>query len=158
MDWPRLRKRAVEATFVVEYPTDARRALDDPRAADLDPDSERKRKLRRGAMVVPLYAVFAAGVVAALFGENGMTDLLRLQRELRTARVELADQQQKVEALRLEIRRLQHDPAALERIAREELGLARPGERVFLLPEGDGYGPGPHGTDAAADEEPPPAP
>jgi cell division protein FtsB len=135
MDWLRLRRRAAEATFVVEYPTDARRAMDDPRATELDPDLERKRKLRRGARAFILYTVFVAGVVAALFGDGGLTDLLRLQRDLRSARAELSAQQRKVDLLRRDILSLERDPAASERIAREELGLALPGEYLFLLPE-----------------------
>ena len=35
--------------------------------------------------------------------------------------------------LTAEIAALRSDPAAIERIAREELGLARPGETVFLI-------------------------
>ena len=33
-----------------------------------------------------------------------------------------------------EIRALKSDPRAVEKIAREELGLARPEEKVFLIP------------------------
>ena len=149
MDWLRLRRRAAEATFVVEYPTDARRTLDDPRAAELDPDVERRRKLRRGARAFILYTVFVAGAVAALFGDGGLTDLLRLQGELGSARAELAEQQRKVETLRREIRSLERDPAARERIAREELGLARRGEYLFLLPESET--PGPDRSDAGGE-------
>jgi len=149
MDWLRLRRRAAEATFVVEYPTDARRTLDDPRAAELDPDIDRRRKLRRGARAFILYTVFVAGAVAALFGDGGLADLLRLQKELRAARVELDGQQRKVEALRREILLLERDPAASERIAREELGLVRPGEHLFLLPEEEAPGPG--GSDSGGD-------
>ena len=35
--------------------------------------------------------------------------------------------------LREEARRLNEDPAAIEEIARRELGLIRPGERVFII-------------------------
>jgi cell division protein FtsB len=152
MDWLRLRKRAAEATFVVEYPTDARRTADDPRVAELDPELERRRKLRRGARTFILYTVFVAGAVAALFGEGGLTDLLRLQRELKSARVELSEQQRKVEGLRREILLLESDPAARERIAREELGLTRPGEYLFLLPEEQDTSSGGSEAGAATEE------
>ena len=89
-----------------------------------------------------------AGAVAALFGDGGLTDLLRLQRDLRGARAELSDQQLKVERLRREILSLERDPAARERIAREELGLALPGEYLFLLPEEGGSEPGRRETEA----------
>jgi cell division protein FtsB len=45
----------------------------------------------------------------------------------------------RAENLRLaaEIRALRSDPRAIERIAREQLGLARPGETVFLIRDAD---------------------
>ena len=70
----------------------------------------------------------------ALFGKGGMLDLLRLHRELRTARAELAGQERRVERLSADVEALRSDPAARERVAREKLGLARRGEVVFLLP------------------------
>lgn len=39
--------------------------------------------------------------------------------------------------LRRELKALADDPAELERAAREELGLVRPGEVVFRLEDGD---------------------
>jgi cell division protein FtsB len=138
MDWLRLRKRAVEATFVNEYPTDARRSVDELRAGEPDPDAELGRKLRRRVIVFILYTFFIAGLVAALFGKGGMVDLLRLHGELAAARSGLAEQQSRVEGLRLEVERLRQDPAARERVAREELGMAKPGEVIFLLPRSKG--------------------
>jgi cell division protein FtsB len=134
VDWLRLRKRAVEATFVNEYPTDARRPVDDFGGAEPDTDTEPGRRLRRRIAVFALYAFFIGGGVAALFGESGVVALLRLQGELRSARAELTEQRQVVETLRQEVARLRDDPMARERVAREQLGLARPGEMHFLLP------------------------
>jgi cell division protein FtsB len=37
--------------------------------------------------------------------------------------------------LREEARRLREDPAAIEEVARRELGLIRPGEKVFIIKE-----------------------
>jgi cell division protein FtsB len=137
MDWLRLRKRAVEATFVTEYPTDARRSIEDDRAGEPDPDLELGRKLRRRVMVFILYTIFISGLVAAMFGQGGLLDLLRLHEDLGTARAELAEQQARVQSLRRQVERLRSDPAARERVAREELGLVKPGEVVFLLPRGE---------------------
>ncbi len=39
----------------------------------------------------------------------------------------------KTTALREEMRRLNEDPATIESLARQELGLIRPGEIVFIL-------------------------
>ena len=40
------------------------------------------------------------------------------------------------EWLRLRIDRLHHDPGMLERLAREDLGMVRPGDVIIELPEG----------------------
>ena len=110
-------------------------------------------------MVFILYTVFVAGAVAALFGDGGMArPAAPAAASCRTARIELADQQRKVETLRLEIFRLERDPAARERIAREELGLVRPGENLFLLPEEGGYGSGPRDPDGPGEAEERPGP
>ena len=137
MDWLRLRKRAVEATFVNEYPTDARRSVDEFGDVELDAENEPVCKLRWRIAVFTLYAVFIGGGVAALFGESGVLALLRLHGDLRVARTELTEQRHAVEALREEVARLRDDPMARERVAREQLGLARPGEMLFLLPPSD---------------------
>lgn len=47
----------------------------------------------------------------------------------------LADTERQVEELRRRIRRLREDPATLERLAREEMGLVRPGEVVVIFPK-----------------------
>ena len=144
MDWLRLRKRAVEATFVNEYPTDARRAMDDLRGGEPDPDVELGRRLRRRVAIFLLYAVFIGGSVAALFGKGGVIQLLRLHGDLRTARTELSDQRRAVEELRRDVALLKDNPMSRERIAREELGLTRPGEVVFLLPRDEDESIGAH--------------
>jgi cell division protein FtsB len=40
-------------------------------------------------------------------------------------------------ALREEARRLREDPAAIEEIARRELGLMSPGEKLFIIRDVD---------------------
>ena len=69
-----------------------------------------------------------------IFGTHGVMAMRRSQREAEEIRKE-------IDRLDLENRRLQDrvialktDPAAIERIAREEMGLARPGELIFKLP------------------------
>ncbi len=84
---------------------------------------------------VVISSVFAAGSVAALFGEDGLLDMLRLRGELRSAESELERQRQRVEALTRTIGELEGDALARERIAREQLGYLKPGEVVFVLPD-----------------------
>jgi cell division protein FtsB len=58
------------------------------------------------------------------------------QRALELAR-EIEDIRAENVRLAAEIRALRTDPRAIERIAREQLGLARPGETVFLIRDAD---------------------
>jgi cell division protein FtsB len=48
---------------------------------------------------------------------------------------EIAQGDERIEALEERIKRLKGDPAMLEQLAREELLMARPGEVVIVLPE-----------------------
>jgi len=101
----------------------------------------RRRRFHRKITVLALCGVFAAGTATALFGKGGYLELQRLRRECATVRLEV--EQQRVEVLELQdqVQRLEHDPMARERIAREQLGFSRPGEITFILPS-DGTGEG----------------
>ena len=66
-------------------------------------------------------------------GFRGYHDLeVARQREARLEE-QIAETRREVERLERRIDRLRNDPAMLERLAREELGLARPGEVVILM-------------------------
>ena len=85
-------------------------------------------------MLASLCALIAL-LVGALFGDRGILHLMaqrdraeRLQREIGDLRGENARLAAEIEALR-------RDPRAIERLAREQLGLARSGELVFLIRE-----------------------
>lgn len=72
-------------------------------------------------------------VVDALVGDRGLLAMLRAGREY--DRVASATVRQRAENARLRetARRLREDPAAIEEIARRDLGLIRPGEKVFII-------------------------
>jgi cell division protein FtsB len=71
--------------------------------------------------------------VMAVFGDNGVLALRRLRGEVDTLVRESARSGGN-ERLSRQISELQEDPAVIERIAREELGLVRPGEKVLRFP------------------------
>jgi cell division protein FtsB len=74
-------------------------------------------------------------IVGSLFGDRGLFQLVS-QRERAEALAREIDQLRADNSrLATEIAGLRADPAAIERLAREELGLARPGETVFLIRE-----------------------
>jgi len=93
--------------------------------------------------VLAFNVVFIGGILAALIGRGGYFDLVRHRGQRQEARLQAAEQQARNEALRRAIDALERDPAAKERIAREQLGMADPGEIQFLLPRDDAKTPAP---------------
>jgi len=75
-------------------------------------------------------ALFAA---AAVFGDHGLMHLLQLDRSRREVEEIAFQLQQKNERLRQRARRLLSDDLYLEKVARERLGLVKPGEVVYRL-------------------------
>jgi cell division protein FtsB len=72
-----------------------------------------------------------AGYFAFFGGEYGVIDSLRLQRERAREAERLAALKAQVDSLRARADSLQHDPEALERLARERYGLIKEGERLY---------------------------
>jgi cell division protein FtsB len=92
-------------------------------------------KQRRRSWQLRLVVVFLGCVLLldAIFGERGLFQTIRSGQDLRRAKQHLSDLQRENEALRGEVRRLQHDAATLELVARQQLGLVRPGEILVVL-------------------------
>ncbi len=100
-----------------------------------------------GATVLLVFALLA---VAAL---KSYRDLAAARAREHQLEVRISETKARSEKLRLRIDRLRHDPGMLERLAREDLGMVRPGDVVIELPEG-AVTPG---GDSAAPPAPPPA-
>ncbi|WP_437786480.1 FtsB family cell division protein [Sorangium sp. So ce1097] len=79
-------------------------------------------------------AVLIVAVVGApimIFSPQGLPRLRELERELTDVEEENAELGRQIEALRGKVARLRDDPTAVERIARDNLGLVRQSEVVF---------------------------
>ena len=72
-------------------------------------------------------------VVDALVGDRGLVDTLRARRQHEAIAAALAQKRQENARLRDDIRRLREDPGAIESLAREQLGLIREGELLFIV-------------------------
>jgi cell division protein FtsB len=89
---------------------------------------------RRGRVV--RYLVVAVGVVLiidALVGDRGFLAMLKARQQYRTLEASLERSKTENAQLREQARALREDPSAIEEIARRELGLIRPGEKLFII-------------------------
>ena len=91
--------------------------------------------LRRKAFVLGTVIAFIALAVGSVFGDRGLLSLVEKRRQVESLRVEIETLRGENAALVGEIAALKQSPRAIERLAREELGLARPDETVFLIRE-----------------------
>ncbi len=82
---------------------------------------------------VLLLVVGGAVLVDGLVGERGLVAMLRARHEYDRLSASIERQRAENGKLREEARRLKDDPAAIEEVARRELGLIKPGERVFIV-------------------------
>jgi cell division protein FtsB len=78
-----------------------------------------------------LFAVVV--IVDALVGDRGLLAMRRARKQYDAVAAAIAKQRAENDRLREEIRRLEDDPATIEELARRELGLIRPGEKVFIV-------------------------
>ncbi len=68
-----------------------------------------------------------------VFGAHGFLAMRRTQKEMEQLRADIARLNQENGALAGQVKSLQTDPRAIERLARD-MGMARPGEIIFKLP------------------------
>jgi cell division protein FtsB len=80
-----------------------------------------------------LIFVAAVIVVDGVVGDRGLLAMRRARQEYDSLTATIARQRADNARLREEARRLREDPAAIEEVARRELGLIKPGEKVFIL-------------------------
>jgi cell division protein FtsB len=66
-----------------------------------------------------------------VMGEMGAVKYFRMKARENTLRADISHLKQDNLRLMQEVRSLKHDPAYIERIARDKIGLARPGEVVY---------------------------
>lgn len=131
-----------------------------PRPGAPDPGLDRRRRLfRHGALfVAAVLLLIVTG--AAFFGEHGYLAIRRSQKEYVALAAKVEESRTRVRTLNAEVTKLQTDPHAIERIAREQLGFAGKGEVTFLLSgqeeedEDLAVTPAPKGAEKPAEPEP----
>lgn len=76
-----------------------------------------------------------AVLVLAVFNDKGLLQVHMQSQKLSTIETEVAQIDAENKQLTKEIQGLRTDPAMIERLAREELKLVKPGEVVLVTPE-----------------------
>ena len=72
-------------------------------------------------------------VIDALVGDKGVLQMLKKRQDLRALDQDVAAARARNAQMRAEIDRINTDPEALEEIARKDLGLIKPGEKLFII-------------------------
>jgi cell division protein FtsB len=72
-------------------------------------------------------------VINALVGERGLMETLRARRQHQELVASIERLRVENGRLREEARRLRTDPGTIEALARQELGLIKPGEMLFII-------------------------
>jgi len=89
----------------------------------------RGRRVLQSALVVFGAVVF----IDALVGEKGLLEAVKKRAEYRRLEQSIQQSRSENQQLREDIRKLRDDPAAIEDLARRELGLMKPGEQLFII-------------------------
>ena len=77
--------------------------------------------------------ITAVLLVDTVFGEKGVLARMKSERQLTAIAHALDEAREENAALRAEARRLREDASAIEALARGELGLIKPGEKLFII-------------------------
>jgi cell division protein FtsB len=103
------------------------------RAPDTTTTSSLPRRRRSRVVQYVVLAVGCVLIVDALVGDRGFLAMLKARQQYRTLETSLAQSRAENARLREQARQLREDPQAVEEIARRELGLLRPGEKLFII-------------------------
>ena len=91
------------------------------------------RRGRNRAIQYLLLFVGSVLLVDALVGDKGLAAMLKARDDYQRLEHALAHSREENARLRDEARRLREDPEAIEAIARRDLGLIKPGEKLFIV-------------------------
>ena len=83
-------------------------------------------------------ALFAGGLYVLFAGESGYLQVEARRSELQLLRYEVESLRARNDSLRTLLERLRNDIGYLEKVAREEYGMKKPGEQVYRIPDETG--------------------
>lgn len=95
--------------------------------------SEQFRDFLKTNATLLLAAGLALLLIADVFGTHGVLAMRRSQKQAADIQKKIEQMNQQNQQLESRVKALKSDPEAVERIAREEMGLAKPGEYIFKV-------------------------
>jgi cell division protein FtsB len=104
-----------------------------PRDGAMSESNSQRSPLVRNAIFL-LALISIALVVHNIFGQNGYLAARRERRQLQTLEEQIQLIKQENQQLGKANEALKRNPAAIERLAREQMHLAKPGEKIYTLP------------------------
>ncbi len=99
-------------------------------AALKNPPAFRKKVFRLG-----IGCLFLVMIMTSVFGKKGIMQIHDDRLLLKDLDAKVVDLQKRKLRLEAEIRQLKSNPRAVEKMARGDLGLIKPGEKVIMLPK-----------------------
>ena len=100
-----------------------------------NPMSRRASQVTLKAVVLLAGVLFVVFAVSFFFSDRGLHELQHARTRVATLRASIARLQSDNARLRAEIDSVKKSSYAVERIAREDLGMSRKGEVVYMLPK-----------------------
>jgi cell division protein FtsB len=88
--------------------------------------------VNRRLVVAAVAVVMGLGLI--IYGGSGVLRVRAMQQEIRQLEAELATLRAQTDKLSATIHKLRHDPAYIEKLAREDFGYVREGETVLKFP------------------------
>ena len=84
--------------------------------------------------ILALLLICVALIVHNVFSQNGYMASRRQRQQLHELQQKISAIKTENEQLNRDNRDLKSNPAAIERLAREQYGLAKPGEKIYSVP------------------------
>jgi cell division protein FtsL len=97
-------------------------------------DNRRSTRATIRAVVFLSAILTAVFLVSFIFSEEGISELQRSRKRVHDLKSEIQRLQTENQRLAAEIESLKNSTFAVERIAREDLSMSKPGEVVYMLP------------------------
>ncbi len=101
-----------------------------------------------------LVGALALLLLQDVFGTHGLIAMRRSQQEAARVQREINQLNEQNRQMQERVKALKSDPQAIERIAREEMGLARPGEYIFKIQPKPGDAAPPNPPSGGTPEKP----